>query len=175
MSEVLSKIQEEINSYKIELNVIENCIKGNINTVKNKFREKNVETIEETRYMLSKARDDIGFIRMFNILNKNINNSLKENMEVLEMTCEKLDYVPYNILERELGLIEQNCQIDILEHVKDFGSIYEKINISISFDEIIDNFIIKVEEYTNIYIKHINSYLEKQEQNINKLKLAQSF
>ena len=98
VSEVLSKIQEDINSYKIELNVIENCIKGNINTVKNKFREKNVKTIEETRYMLSKARDDIGFIRMFNILNKNINTSLKENMEVLEITCEKLDYVPYNIL-----------------------------------------------------------------------------
>ena len=175
MSELLSKIQEDINSYKIELNVIEHCVKRNINMVQNKFREKNVKTIEDTRYMLSKARDEIGFIRMFNILNKNINTTLKENMESLEIDCENLDYVPYNILERELGLIEQYCEIDILEHVKDFGSIYEKIDISISFDEIIDNFILKVEEYANLYTKHINKYLEEQEQNINKLKVAQSF
>jgi hypothetical protein len=175
VSELLSKIQEDINSYKIELNVIEHCVKRNINRAQNKFRGKSVKTIEDTRYILSKARDEIGFIRMFNILNKNINTTLKENMESLEIDCKELDYVPYNILERELGLIEQYCQIDILEHIKDYGSIYEKINISISFDNIIDNFIIKVEEYTNIYIKHINKYLEEQEQNINKLKLAQSF
>jgi len=175
MSELVNKIQEDINSYKTELKVIENCVKRNLNIIQEKFRGKNVKTIEDTRYLLSKARDEIGFIRMFNMLNKNINTILKEKIELLEVDCKKLDYVPYNILERELILIEENCQIDILEHIKDFGSIYEKINITISFDDIIEKFILKVDEYTNIYIKHINRYLEIQEENINKIKLANSF
>ena len=40
MSELVNKIQEDINLYKIELGVIENCIKTNLNTVQNKFKGK---------------------------------------------------------------------------------------------------------------------------------------